>query len=206
MANTAAFAKRVCGIITMKDYEIFEYLYVGDLLKGLFSNADYGNYAFIVHNEDVDENGVPESPHIHFYVECMTRKRISTIIGEIAKYCDVDSRAVTCSPCKSEVSTLQYFIHANDPNKVQYDRGRIVHNYEGNALDLILDSTPDGVTPAQLYDIVMECHGINSRIMTVLGLKVYQKFRWCIVDLQREIFGLHMPMNVRKNPEKKTPS
>lgn len=203
MANLQTFAKKLSGIITLKGYEIFEYLPVGDLLKQLFSNADYGNFAFIVHNEDIREDGTLKEPHIHFYVECVTRKRIGTVIGEIARQCDVDERAVTCSPCLSEVSTLQYLIHANDPDKVQYDRSRIVHNYEGETLNLLLDSTQEGVTPQQLCQIVLECKGIGSRIMQVLGLKAYQRWHWCIVDLQREYFHGRLPHEYR---DQKTPS
>lgn len=193
MGSVASFAKQACGIVTLKGYEFVEYLDVAMKMRTLFENADYGEYALMVHDMDFNGEGVAESPHIHFYCECLTRKRVSTIIHELSKYCDVNRLAVTCSPCSSEVATLQYFTHQKEPpEKHRYDRSLMITNIPKETLDIMLDSeSGDGVSASSLRALVAECHGSVCIIMERLGMKAYMKYRYPIIDLLKELYGPH---------------
>ena len=72
-------------------------------------------YAYILHDMDVDESGEIKKAHIHCFLKCVNPKLSSTIANKFG----IDERFVRKPG--SEKSCLLYLVHGNDPDKYQYD-------------------------------------------------------------------------------------
>lgn len=190
MSRLMSFAKFVSGMVTLKGYEIFECVDMMTALKTLFNGDDFGDWFMILHHDEISEKtGEIESPHIHFFVENKTRKRVSTDINDISKALNVDPRAVTCSPCGDQVATAQYFIHKGFEPKPPYPREEMWTNIDRELLNLMLDQEIDRMTPERLQGVCLAAEGSKVAIMRELGLADYNKYRWLISDICVEFFG-----------------
>lgn len=111
-------------------------------------SATAGVYAYAVHDSDVDENGDPVKPHIHWVV---TWERARTF-GWVKKVFEV----LYALPCgnKDVQSKVRYLAHLDSPKKHQYDpacvRGTMdVEQY------LSAPCTPAGVAESILDDVAL---------------------------------------------------
>lgn len=83
--------------------------------------------AVIYHDKDLKEDGSPKLPHCHVYIKFKDKKSIKQV-REMFACEDEDGNAVsTLSQLViNDTLALQYLVHKNDQNKVQYDTSDVV--------------------------------------------------------------------------------
>ena len=116
--------KRIVAIVSLGDFvdadgnldPSFVMDFKGRILKAL-GDIRANEYAFILHDLDLKEDGTFKLPHFHIWAECGAASRISTYINKLAKSLGVNPLAVSCQPSVSNEGSIQYLIHKNDPDK-----------------------------------------------------------------------------------------
>lgn len=104
-------------------------IYDRDVLEKLIEHlklADGGEYAYILHYADVNDDGSPSKPHYHLY-----GRRRSPITNETFKNFRklVDSN-ILWSNVKNPVSAIRYLTHKDDMNKYQYKDSEVESNFD----------------------------------------------------------------------------
>ena len=122
----------------------------------------FDSWSYILHDMDVDGNGELKKPHYHWVGHRRTAegKDSPCSVDTVANALGIPANDVEY--CKSEKAAIRYLIHADDPEKYQYDRGLIQANislekyfrdksgdYDSRRiLDYIYGSRPSTVTEA----------------------------------------------------------
>ena len=111
---------RLCEIVQQLEYVNM------DIVKGaLDSKKGIRDYAYIIHNKDVDSEGNLKSPHIHIAL------RLNNMYDSkyIAQWFNVGEQYV--NKVKGRWSDmLSYLTHKNAPEKFQYDDSEVVSNFD----------------------------------------------------------------------------
>lgn len=107
-------AKYICGICYDKEG-------LANFVKD--NNSVVDEYAYILHDRDVKDDGTPKESHIHFLLVLRRSRRLSDIQSCMKKTLDGN---VMLQPCHSVSDSYGYLTHDNDDNKVQYDESDIV--------------------------------------------------------------------------------
>lgn len=87
------------------------------------NNSVVDEYAYILHDRDVKEDGSPKEPHYHFLFVLHRSRRLSDIQSCMKKTLDGN---VLLQPCHSVSDTYGYLTHEDDCDKVKYDESDIV--------------------------------------------------------------------------------
>lgn len=87
-------------------------------LVGLFDQ-----WAYILHDSDVDADGNPKKPHYHFYGKCSDKLTSSGIAYRV----HVPESA--CRVVSKWKSAVRYTVHADNPEKYQYNVSDICSNF-----------------------------------------------------------------------------
>lgn len=139
-------------------------------------------YGFIFHNRDVLPSGSLKTYHIHCVFTLKKKKRISTIINDLANACSVDTLAVTVESMTSFEGSFQYLIHQNNPEKYQYAISDVVTNMESDEVDTVLTARSVGIGFAEIKAICISSPNLLEVIDRV-GIGTYQHYRATIRDI-----------------------
>lgn len=179
MSNLDTRTGSITGVIrkdrdlTDKEIELFNY-FVSSLL---------GDYFYIVHDKDIDENGSLKHKHIHFVLRLNGRYRLSTILN---KLCDclgfTNSNGIEVSKTVNFVGSIQYLTHKNDKDKYSYSSDLICTNINRNELETLLSMSAKGIDTDYLITLVQTSNSILDVIST-LGLNYYTPYRATIRDI-----------------------
>lgn len=157
-------------------------------LKNLLSDYDY---AYIVHDKDVDENGVLKGKHIHLFLDygINANKRQQAVLNEIttliAPWCP-NKHAVSVSLVGAKLieRKLKYLTHEN---KEDIEKGK--YRYEKTAI-VATPKYADRIFAKELSDNALKAivelldNGADTiAIINEIGLDNYNKYRWTIVDI-----------------------
>lgn len=93
-----------------------------DLLKNM--DKLFPEFAYILHDMDVDDNGELKKPHIHWVGRFKSARSLQTVSDDIG----VGSNMVEY--CGDFKKAVQYLIHANDPDKYQYASESVVSSFD----------------------------------------------------------------------------
>lgn len=127
---------RICEIVTNLKNDKNEDLINIDNMKNLLVTREcIQKYAYIIHDKDVytldDESknhlhkaGSLKAPHIHL----LLKFRCPQQIGNVAKWFDIKPNSV--QKVKSEAAATAYLIHANAPEKHQYELNEVISNFD----------------------------------------------------------------------------
>ncbi len=110
-----------------------ESMHLPDLLNRI-AEACY-NYAYILHDKDVMEDGTPKKPHWHFAVwsdHTTTYKMVTDSLG--ISYAERPRKGCNLS------TYLVYMTHEKQPNKYQYLRESVESNVPRETLDNMFDA------------------------------------------------------------------
>lgn len=90
---------------------------IPDTIQSIINNLDnLREYAYILHNQDIDDNGQLKKPHYHIYLRFNKKYRYTTI----AKAFGVAPNSELLSRVKDANKLVRYFVHLDDPEKFQY--------------------------------------------------------------------------------------
>lgn len=97
----------------------------GETLQRL---SDFSEYVYILHDMDVDEDGVLKKPHYHWLVSSkspISKQTVSNRLGVPDNSFDF---------CRSFKAFLLYMIHANSPDKHQYSMEELQGEFKRSLL------------------------------------------------------------------------
>lgn len=146
-------------------------------------------YAFILHDKDVLEDGSKKTPHIHVVCNMNTTKqRIATILNDLTKSLDISPLLVTIDKYSSFNASIQYLIHKNNEEKYQYDIKDIITNIPQQELDLFMkyETQSEELTAERLIDVVAKAKK-RTDILREIGLFNYRINRAVIMDVAQEL-------------------
>lgn len=93
----------------------------GDL-PTVIRNLGCDGYAYILHDQDTDASGQLKKPHYHVILD-FENERQSNVIAEAFSTAENNVER-----CKSLSGAVKYLVHAENPEKYQYDKAFIVSN------------------------------------------------------------------------------
>lgn len=83
----------------------------------------FDQWAYILHDSDVDADGNPKKPHFHFYGKSADKLTASAIAYRV-HVSESACRVVSCWK-----GALRYLVHADNPEKHQYNVSDISSNF-----------------------------------------------------------------------------
>lgn len=83
------------------------------------------NWAYMLHDKDVTEEGTPNEPHFHFVATYDQRKSFQQVCRTTTLYRG-DQNVLVEMCFKGIAPALEYLWHKNDANKYQYDKRKVV--------------------------------------------------------------------------------
>ena len=112
--------------------------YDEEYLKAFVNNYenDVIEYAYILHENDVNEKGEVEQAHYHL---CIRKRNKTNFKFETLKHAFPVGKI---EQGRTWEYMLQYLLHKNAPEKTPHSVEEIVTNIDGGTLDLYLKSTP----------------------------------------------------------------
>ena len=126
------------------------------------NNSVVDEYAYILHDRDVKEDGTLKDPHYHFLFVLRRSRRLSDIQSCMKKTLQGN---VFLQPCRSVSGSYGYLTHENEDSKVHYDESSIVSsadnsywkadpssNDSGKSCDIILFAYLDLLKSMPLLD------------------------------------------------------
>lgn len=141
------------------------------------------NYAYILHNKDLDNEGNIKKSHLHLIIyNFEKRKRLSTMINELSEKLEINPFAITIDTIKSLEGSIQYLIHKNDIEKYHYDKCEIITNINDKELDLLLEYNNSALSFDRLFQTVLNAKN-KTEIMQQIGISYYQHYRGVISDI-----------------------
>lgn len=145
------------------------------------------NYAFIMHDKDINDDGTVKFLHIHMALTMVKvnkdYKKLNTILNELAKECEIDGQSIQIDEMTSENGSIQYLIHKRDPQKAQYEEADVCTNYTAEELHTIMEADIDTICVSYLLQVVDECRCNRIEIMQKIGLRYYKEYRNVILDI-----------------------
>ena len=99
--------------------------YDGVGLEKFLKNEDsiVTEYAYILHDRDLKEDGTPKESHYHFLLVLQRSRRLADILS----YMNYSLQGnIRLQPCHSVSASYVYLTHENEDSKVHYDESSIV--------------------------------------------------------------------------------
>lgn len=186
MANLNTQTGKILLVINFEDKQVKQQV-IDNLKEWLNKNTK--QYAFILHDKDILEDGTPKTPHLHVVCNMNNSKqRIATILNDLTKTLDISAFLVTIDKYSSFNSSIQYLIHKNNEEKYQYDVKDIITNIPTQELDLFMkyETQSEELTAERLIDVVKKAHK-RTDIMREVGLFNYRINRPVIMDIAQEL-------------------
>ena len=166
--------------------------YPNDFVKKLheYIESNCSRYSYIEHSADINGYGELEGKHYHCVLVFKTAKRLSTYLNE---FCDLfllpNANGIEIDKLVSEVKSIQYLIHKNNPEKTQHNPSEIVTNIPQQELNTILDSEDDScVTFEYIMKLIRDMGKYPNKMYLIkcLGLHTYKTYRPVILDILDE--------------------
>lgn len=153
------------------DSESYNCSLVCSLIKSYFQK-----WAFIVHDEDIDQNGELKKAHLHWYGACLTGagKSSPRLLSSVATALGLRENEIEYA--KSEKSSIRYLVHADDEDKAQYPISRIDANF--SLLKFFKDKA-SMMKSKKIYDYICNERPASLVILTdwVFRNGLYAEFR-----------------------------
>lgn len=146
-----------------------------------------GQYAFIKHDNDLQENG--EVKRLHYHVVLIREKR-TRLISQLNELCDVlgyrNNNGIQIEKIVSIESSIQYLIHKNDSLKFQYSKDKIITNLSNDELEVYLNNEIDNLSVSYVLTCITLNNGKLSAIIDQIGFARYKANRNVIMDIYKE--------------------
>lgn len=112
------------------------------------------DYALIVHDKDIDEEGSLKKIHTHVVISCQNAKWNSALAEELGIAPNYLAK------CRNFENALEYLIHYNDNDKYGYDIDDVQGNLASRLKQIILNDGKDENTKAyELIDYIENYEG-----------------------------------------------
>lgn len=142
-------------LVLYPDSDSYDFSCVLAELVGFFDQ-----WAYILHDSDVDSDGNPKKLHYHFYGKSSDKLTASGIAYRV----HVPESA--CRVVSSWKGALRYLVHADNPEKHQYNVSDIVSNFPLVGIFTVSDD----MQAARIFAFISDTH--CTSVTTLTG--------WCI--------------------------
>lgn len=178
-----------CGSINFRDNTIEELpSLIKELEEKLINLSFVDSYYLIYHNET-------DTPHIHYIIELTCQKRLKTLLNDFEKMGYV-RESVNIDKLGFLNAQIKYVLHIDEDSikegKKIYPVGALVSNMSEYYLDYLITQDDDDLNVDKLVTICLDCEGNKVKIMRVLGLKEYHKWRNEISDILNYEYSLRL--------------
>ncbi|MFA1739365.1 Rep family protein [Lysinibacillus fusiformis] len=158
-----------------------------ETLKRFAEQAKAVRYALIIHDKDLDENGIPKEPHVHLMLEFEQSIRLSTVASRLndkPNYLETYSRKGTKSDIQNGFAYLIHFTN-NAKDKFQYDIEEVRANFDFKAY---IESLESGISISSLLNTLREgkITALKAKqvIATQAGAITFAKFEPKIMKIE----------------------
>ena len=124
----------------------------------------FDQWAYILHDSDVDADGNPKKPHYHFYGKCADKLTSSGLAYRV----HVPESA--CRVVSRWKGALRYLVHADNPEKHQYNVSDISANF---ALAGIF-TLSDDMQAARIFDYISDTR--CTSVTTLTGWAIHNGY------------------------------
>ena len=135
------------------------------------NNSVVSEYAYILHDRDVKDDGTPKEPHYHFLFVLHRSRRLADIQSCMKKTIQGN---VLVQSCHSVSAAYGYLTHEHEESKVSYDEASIVSSADVSYWHADTSSNDCGKSP----DIIMSAYFdlLNSMPLTECAKKYGRDF------------------------------
>ena len=144
-------------------------------------------YAFIKHIDDINELGALEVPHYHLFIKLRDKYSKTTIINDIAKVLMCNKSLISTRKFVQSMSAcIRYLVHADNPEKKEYDIKDITTNDWNETLSLMSKGVSSyDLDIDYLIDLVRSSRSL-TQVYKTLGMRNTRTYRAIISDLWKE--------------------
>lgn len=135
-----------------RNFSIVTYL-SKNAIEGFLNSPFVKDYAYITHDSDVLEDGTPKTAHTHIVITFRDAKTFSSVNKMFLRLKAEYGANTLIEPCIDLKQCLRYLVHADNPEKFQYDGRLVVSTYKLDCYNIEDDYSP---TEALLDDIINE--------------------------------------------------
>lgn len=178
MANLGTRTKNI-NIVIRKN----KYIDIERLNEWLGINCD--KYAYIMHEKDINLEGVVEGVHYHLVITLNKVQRLSTTLTSLCEWLEFDNPfGIEIDKTNNLEGSIQYLIHKNDKQKTQHELSEVVHNWAVSEMLTIMNSeaTNGALTIERVKAICQECDNIVD-VIEAVGFGRYHLYRPVIQDI-----------------------
>lgn len=142
-------------------------------------------YAYIIHDLDVTEDGEAKQTHIHLFVELKVCQRMYTTLNKLADALDFENEQISIEKCTDAPALIQYLIHKNNPEKHQYRADQIKTSLSEEDLKAILACDCEGLSLSRIVSICATSYNL-VQVIEKIGLQRYQHWRNVVLDVWKD--------------------
>lgn len=143
-------------------------------------------FAFVIHDKDINEDGELKTPHIHLFIRASKRHQLKYFLYLVADILHCNENLISIKVADCEEGCIQYLTHKNNPDKFQYDKKLIKHNYNADMFDELYDME---VLPKMTgKDLIDMCRSHSKlELIQMLGPSRYQLMSRVIDNIYNEL-------------------
>lgn len=130
----------------------------------------FDQWAYILHDSDITADGVPKKAHYHFYGRCSTPRTPQSVANVIGVPLE------SIRNVNKWKSAIRYLIHADNPEKFQYEPDSVTANFP---LDGIFTVSDD-----KQARLIMQ-HILDTRSSSIVELTSWALDNGCYSALRR---------------------
>lgn len=141
-------------------------------------------YAYILHDKDVDDNGEVKTPHFHLCLHTVQQRRKKSVITMLANFLNMPDECISVDFSKNWQQCLRYLVHLDDKEKYQYQWKDIEcsKGYEDFVISVL---NLDDVKPISFQEFIQEFQRYHSLVDLIshIGVKNWNRYRTVARDL-----------------------
>lgn len=174
--------------LVIEEYDKLNNKHISDIQLNnyLKSNESIIFYAFVLHDNDVNESGEVERKHYHCVIKLNNPYSKTTIIKDIAKTLLINDYCIGSRKIRDFVLMVQYLIHKNDKDKYQYDLLDIWTSDTNEVMKILYDGVSSYDLDIDYLCELVRCSSTLSQVYKTLGLSKSRTYRSIINDLWKD--------------------
>lgn len=138
-------------------------------------------YASIIHSRDKKDDGSPKTPHLHFLIWDSISTTKKGFLEFLSEQLGLEAKCISLAPSYRDSMSINYLIHANNPEKEQYAPFEIDTNnrqYIDNCLftNKIDDDKKVQLTEKQIIELIKQDISFTG-LVELLGVTDANKWR-----------------------------
>lgn len=169
-SKPTTLTKQICEVQSQVDYlplETIQQVIAEQSTKGIITDYAYG-----LHDKDVDDSGREKEPHYHVYLRFKNPQKFTTV----ASWFKIKQEYVRKIETNFERSCA-YLIHRNDASKYQYDSSIVAASFDYNAfLEKLLEEEQEQLYKGNKKEKIRKQIFDEAQAGVLRGYNFHEKF------------------------------